>query len=171
MVAKNPTKEKTKKSYELGLNEKYFFSYTNEIEITDRLVRKLYYLLHMDIKDIKKKKLRQKLAYLQTELEETKLVYEQCVDKFNMDFSEELMKDSHDDDSEYPTDNPFEKIDSDMDEEMLKDIYKKIAVKVHPDKKHGDEEKFKVLNRANKNKDYGLMMDMADELNIKIRNY
>ena len=88
------------------------------------------------------------------------------IDKFNMDFSEELMKDSHDDDSEYPTDNPFEKIDSDMDEEMLKDIYKKIAVKVHPDKKHGDEEKFKVLNRANKNKDYGAMLEMADELNL-----
>ena len=62
--------------------------------------------------------------------------------------------------------NPFEKIDSDMDEEMLKDIYKKIAVKVHPDKKHGDEEKFKVLNRANKNKDYGAMLEMADELNL-----
>jgi hypothetical protein len=70
------------------------------------------------------------------------------------------------DDSEYPIDNPFEKIESDMDEEMLKEIYKKIAVKVHPDKKHGDEEKFKVLNRANKNKDYGAMLEMADELNL-----
>jgi len=118
------------------------------------------------ILELRYKKIRQQIRYLQTELEETKLVYEQCVDKFNMDFSEELMKDSHDDDSEYPTDNPFEKIDSDMDEEMLKDIYKKIAVKVHPDKKHGDEEKFKVLNRANKNKDYGAMLEMADELNL-----
>jgi hypothetical protein len=39
MVAKNPTKEKAKKSYELGLNEKYFFSIRVEIEIIDRIVR------------------------------------------------------------------------------------------------------------------------------------
>ena len=39
MVAKNPTKEKTKKSYELGLNEKYSFSTNNEIEIIDSIVR------------------------------------------------------------------------------------------------------------------------------------
>ena len=106
------------------------------------------------------------MRYLQTELEETKLVYEECVDTFNMDFSEQLMKNIETDDSEYEVDNPFEKIDSDMDGEMLKDIYKKIAVHVHPDKKHGDEEKFKVLNRANKNKDYGAMLEMADELNL-----
>ena len=106
------------------------------------------------------------MRYLQTELEETKLVYEECVDTFNMDFSEQLMKNIETDDSEYEVDNPFEKIDSDMDGEMLKDIYKKIAVHVHPDKKHGDEEKFKVLNRAKKNKDYGAMLEMADELNL-----
>ena len=69
------------------------------------------------ILELRYKKIRQQIRYLQTELEETKLVYEQYVDKFNMDFSEELMKDSHDDDSEYDIDNPFEKIDSDMDEE------------------------------------------------------
>ena len=170
MVAKNPTKEKTKKSYELGLNEKYFFSNTNEIEITDRLVRKLYYLLHMDIKDIKKKKLRQKLAYLQTELEETKIVYKDSLNTFNLDFAtymtgnEPIENEIH---TKIPKD-PYEEIQTEIDDETLKNVYRKVAGKTHPDKKDGNEKEFKRANEANKNKDFGQLLEMADEYGIDV---
>ena len=39
------------------------------------------------LQKIRYKKVRQKLRYLQTELEETKLIYQVCLDKFNDDFS------------------------------------------------------------------------------------
>ena len=45
----------------------------------------------MDLKEIKKKKLRQKLAYLQTELEETKAIYKDSLEKFNTDFRNYLL--------------------------------------------------------------------------------
>ena len=120
------------------------------------------------IKELRYKKTRQQLRYVQLELEETKLVYENCVDKFNIEFKDELFdtKEEHKEEVE----NPFFKIKTTVDEKTINDIYKRIAVKVHPDKQTGDEETFKILNRANKNKDYGLMMNMADELNIKIKN-
>jgi|TARA_B100000287_G_scaffold300977_1_gene284074 hypothetical protein len=117
------------------------------------------------LKELRYKKTRQQLRYLQTELEETKLVYEDCVDKFNQDFSEELMKDN-DPHIHEEVDNPYDIIDSDVEDDVIHDIYKKIALRVHPDKKTGNEEKFKLLNKANKNKDYGAMLEMADELNI-----
>ena len=119
------------------------------------------------LKELRYKKTRQQLRYVQLELEETKLVYENCVDKFNIEFKDELL-DSKEEQED--VENSFFKIRTTVDEKTIKDIYKRIAIKVHPDKQTGDEEKFKILNRANKNKDYGLMMDMADELNIKIRN-
>ena len=50
----------------------------------------MYYLLYMDLIDIKKKKLRQKLAYLQTELQETKIIYKDSLSKFNIDFREAM---------------------------------------------------------------------------------
>jgi len=121
-----------------------------------------------ELQKLRYKKTRQQLRYLQIELEETKLVYAQSLDKFNMEFSEYLAKQSDKQEhSDTIPDNPFERIESDVDEEILKEIYKKIAVKVHPDKQTGNEEKFKILNSANKNKDYGAMLELADELNIE----
>ena len=39
------------------------------------------------LQKIRYKKVRQKLRYLQSELEETKMIYQVCLDKFNEDFS------------------------------------------------------------------------------------
>ena len=36
------------------------------------------------LQKIRYKKVRQKLRYLQTELEETKMIYQVCLDKFNI---------------------------------------------------------------------------------------
>jgi hypothetical protein len=122
------------------------------------------------IKTLRYKKTRQQLKYIQLELEETQLIYEDCLEKFNRDFKDELM-DSRD--SEEPlteVDDSHLIIDSSVDKKILNDIYKKIAIKVHPDKKTGDEDKFKELNNANNHNDYGKMLDMAENLGIVIED-
>ena len=122
------------------------------------------------IKELRYKKTRQQLRYIQLELEETRLIYEDCVDKFNIEFKDELIESRE---FEKPITEPDDfhlKINSDIDEKTFNDIYKKIAVKVHPDKKTGDEDQFKELNSANKNKDYGVMLEMAEKLGIQIKD-
>ena len=51
--------------------------------------------------------------------------------------------------------------------EELKDKYKRVAKKTHPDK-GGDSDEFKKANEANRNKDLGALMEMADDLGIEV---
>ena len=64
----------------------------------------------------------------------------------------------------------YDKLDTDVSENTIKDIYRKVAAKTHPDKQDGDEEVFKKLNKANKNKDFGTILEMADEYDIPIES-
>ena len=121
------------------------------------------------LQKIRYKKVRQKLRYLQTELQETKLIYKNCLDKFNTDFAEYLMNDESD--ISAPIDSEevkYDKLDTDVDDETIKDVYRKVAAKTHPDKKDGNENEFKKLNKANKNKDFGTILEMADEYDVPI---
>lgn len=122
----------------------------------------------MDIlKQLNYKKTRQQLKYLQIELEETKFIYAKSLDKFNAEFNDQLDNSNiNKQEPESSTASSFESLQSEVDNEILKETYKKIATKVHPDKVSGDEEKFKILNTANKNKDYGAMLELADELDL-----
>tara|TARA_R100000329_G_scaffold109407_1_gene89858 strand:- start:31 stop:570 length:540 start_codon:yes stop_codon:yes gene_type:complete len=123
------------------------------------------------LQKIRYKKVRQKLRYLQTELEETKLIYKHCLDTFNTDFAEYLMNDESD--ISAPIDSEevkYDKLDTDVDDETIKDVYRKVAAKTHPDKKDGSEDEFKKLNEANKNKDFGTILEMADEYDIPIES-
>jgi len=123
----------------------------------------------MNLGDIKKKKLRQKLAYLQTELEETKVIYKDSLSQFNTDFREymagtnELENEVH---TKIPKD-PYEEIQTEIDDDTLKNIYRRVAAKTHPDK-GGDGKEFKRANEANKNKDFGQLLEMADEYGIDV---
>lgn len=123
------------------------------------------------LQKIRYKKVRQKLRYLQTELEETKLIYKHCLDTFNNDFAEYLV--NEDTEISAPSDSEevkYDKLDTDVDDETIKDVYRKVAAKTHPDKKDGDENEFKKLNQANKNKDFGTILEMADEYNVPIES-
>jgi len=124
----------------------------------------------MDLKDIKKKKLRQKLAYLQTELEETKIIYKDSLSKFNIDFRE-LMSGTNPLENEVHTKipkDPYEEIQTEIDDDTLKDVYRRVASKTHPDKKDGDSKEFKRANEANQNKDFGQLLEMADQYGIDV---
>ena len=123
------------------------------------------------LQKIRYKKVRQKLRYLQTELEETKIIYKNCLDKFNTDFAEYLFGEEGDMSKSMDSEEvKYDKIDTDVSEETIKDVYRKVAAKTHPDKKDGDENEFKRLNQANKNKDFGTILEMADEYDVPIES-
>jgi len=85
--------------------------------------------------------------------------------KFHKDFSQDI--------NEIPKDekvdnkDPYEEIQTDIEEDTIKKVYRKVAAKTHPDK-GGDEEKFKIAAKANKNNDFGTLLELADELEIDI---
>ena len=57
----------------------------------------------------------------------------------------------------------------DVDDDTIKEVYRKVAGKTHPDKKDGDDKMFKVANEANRNRDFGALLEMADELELDIK--
>jgi len=122
----------------------------------------------MDLDSIKNRKIRSQLRYLQLDLEETKIIYEDCLLKFNNDFRS-YMLDTQPDLSVPPQtskDTNLE-IKTDVEEDTFKQVYRKVAGKTHPDK-GGDSDKFKKANEANRNKDLGALMEMADELGVEV---
>lgn len=119
----------------------------------------------MSLDKIKKKKLRLKLRYLQTELEETRLIYDKCLTTFNTDFSQMLGGEPQPQ-KETPKD-PYKKIETEVDEDSFKDVYREIASKTHPDK-GGDEDLFKEASIAKKEKDYGKLIELADDLGVDV---
>ena len=48
----------------------------------------------MDLESIQNKKIRNQLRYLQLELEETKIIYQGCIEKFNNDFRSYMLDDN-----------------------------------------------------------------------------
>jgi len=115
---------------------------------------------------LRQKKIRQKLRYLQYELMEAKIIYKNSLQKFHKDFSNDI-KDQPKSDEQVDTTDPYEEIKTDVSEDTMKKVYRKVAAKTHPDK-GGDEEMFKIAAKANKNNDFGQLLEMADELEIDI---
>ncbi len=89
------------------------------------------------------------------------------MERFRVDFSKEIEPDESVKQAQ-DTKDPYEEIQTDVSEDTMKKVYRKVANKVHPDKKGGDEEMFKIAAKANKNKDFGALLEMADELEIDI---
>ena len=116
---------------------------------------------------LRQKKIRQKLRYLQLELMETKIIYKNSMERFRVDFSKEIEPDESVKQAQ-DTKDPYEEIQTDVSEDTMKKVYRKVANKVHPDKKGGDKKKFQIASKANKNKDFGALLEMADELEIDI---
>ena len=118
-----------------------------------------------DLIKLRQQKIRQKLRYLQLELMETKIIYKNSMERFRIDFSQDIEPDEsvkHAQD----TKDPYEEIETEVSEDSFKKVYRKVANKVHPDKKGGSKKKFQLATEANKNKDFGALLEMADELEI-----
>ena len=121
-----------------------------------------------ELKLLHQKKIRQQLRFLQLELEETKVIYKKSLEKFNADFRGYMNSDGVSmPEKQKPTEDENLKIQSEVKDDTFKKVYRKVAGKTHPDK-GGDSDKFKKANEANRNKDLGALMEMADDLGIEV---
>ena len=120
-----------------------------------------------DLIKLRQKKIRQKLRYLQLELMEAKIIYKNSLQKFHKDFSGDV-KEQPNSDEKVDTKDPYAEIQTEVSKDTMKKVYRKVANKTHPDKKGGDKEKFQLASEANKNNDFGQLLEMADELEIDI---
>ena len=75
---------------------------------------------------LRQKKIRQKLRYLQLELMEAKIIYKNSLQKFHQDFSEDI-KDQPKSDEQVDTTDPYEEIKTDVSEDTMKKVYRKVA--------------------------------------------
>lgn len=121
----------------------------------------------MDLESIQNKKIRNQLRYLQLELEETKIIYQGCIEKFNNDFRSYMLDNNPEPTQVKMTEDNNLKINTEVDDDTFKQVYRKVAGKTHPDK-GGNKSDFAIANEANRNKDYGKLLEMADELGIKV---
>ena len=120
-----------------------------------------------DLIKLRQKKVRQKLRYLQLELMEAKIIYKNSLQKFHKDFSGDI-KDQPKPDEKVDVKDPYAEIQTEVSEDTMKKVYRKVANKTHPDKKGGDKKMFQLAAEANKNNDFGQLLEMADELEIDI---
>ena len=95
-----------------------------------------------DLIKLRQQKIRQKLRYLQLELMETKIIYKNSLRKFHQDFSQDISEQPKPDEK-VDTKDPYEQIETEVSEDTMKKVYRKVN-KVHPDKKGGDKEKFQL---------------------------
>ena len=120
-----------------------------------------------DLIKLRQQKIRQKLRYLQLELMEAKIIYKNSLQKFHKDFSQDIKPEENNKDK-VDIKDPYEEIKTDVSEDTIKKVYRKVANKTHPDKKGGDKKMFQLAAEANKNNDFGQLLEMADELEIDI---
>jgi len=122
------------------------------------------------VKLLHQRKVRQQLRFLQLELEETRILYDRSLEKFNHDFRKFMLENPSDyqaDGKQKLSEDENVKIETEVDDDTFKKVYRKVAGKTHPDK-GGDDSKFKEANEANRNKDLGKLMEMADELGVEV---
>ena len=125
---------------------------------------------------VQQRKIRQKINYLRTELEETTLIFEDAVKHFNSDFGEYFNNDV----SSIPDIPKVSSVELEFNipKKEVHDIYRRIALKAHPDKLISqdipEEEKeyktnlFKEAKLAVDSNDLARVIDIADELKIDL---
>ena len=115
--------------------------------------------------NIKIKKLKLKIEWLRLELDETNQIFTKCLDKFYKDFAY-CIRDAK---KNEPVDHeePFS-----ISPEITNKLFKEIAIKTHPDKKHTEtNETFVKANKANEKNDLSVLLSIAKELDIDVAEY
>jgi len=115
---------------------------------------------------IHQRKIRSQLRFLQLELEETRIIYQNSVEQFNRDFRKFMSGPQPEQVSKIEEDTNLV-LNTEVEDDTFKQLYRKVAGKTHPDR-GGDDEKFKEANEANKKKDLGKLMEIADEIGVDI---
>ena len=122
---------------------------------------------------LKQKKLTSKVSYLRSELEETTLIFQDCLVNFQKEFGSYLKDYSSDKDNPIKTELEF-----DIPDRQVNILFRRIAGKTHPDKlihKDISEKEFnkrvtlyKRANNAVKQKDWAKLKDIAITLDIDL---
>ena len=122
---------------------------------------------------LKQKKLTSKVSYLRSELEETTLIFQDCLVNFQKEFGSYL------EDYSSNKDNPIKtELEFDIPDRQVNILFRRIAGKTHPDKlihKDISEKEFnkrvtlyKRANNAVKQKDWAKLKDIASTLDIDL---
>ena len=112
------------------------------------------------------KKWVHKYKYLKYELDETKDLKEKYQQDFNSKFT---FKDKKDPEVIIPKEDIIESSPKKQKNKEVKELYKKLSKKLHPDK-GGNEDEFKELNSFYKDENILEMAIKAEELDIEIPN-
>ena len=106
------------------------------------------------------KKLKSEYKFLKVEVEYQAELFETARKEFDKKFSN-LLNLNVPNEKKVKEKKPVRK-------KSLTKVYKKLAQKIHPDKKTGDTEDFRKLKKSVDDNDIDTMMDLADEYNIDI---
>ena len=106
------------------------------------------------------KKLKSEYKFLKVEVEYQAELFETAKKEFDKKFSN-LLNLNVPNEKKVKEKKPIRK-------KSLTKVYKKLAQKIHPDKKTGDAEDFRKLKKSVDASDIDTMMDLADEYDIDI---
>ena len=106
------------------------------------------------------KKLKSEYKFLKVEVEYQAELFETAKKEFDKKFSNLL-------NLNIPNEKKVKEKKS-VRKKRLTKVYKKLAQKIHPDKKTGDTEDFRKLKKSVDDSDIDTMMDLADEYDIDI---
>ena len=106
------------------------------------------------------KKLKSEYKFLKVEVEYQAELFETARKEFDKKFSN-LLNLNVPNEKKVKEKKPVRK-------KSLTKVYKKLAQKIHPDKKTGDTEDFRKLKKSVDDSDIDTMMDLADEYDIDI---
>ena len=107
-----------------------------------------------------------KYKYLKYELNETEELKDKYQNDFNLNFT---FKDKKDPEVVIPKEDELKSNPKKVKNKEVKDLYKKLSKKLHPDK-GGNEDEFKELNSFYKDENILEMAIKAEELDIEIPN-
>ena len=106
------------------------------------------------------KKLKAKQTFLESVHEEKNYIFQsKAVPMFHKDFAEIIPK---------PEKQRY-KNERKKPRKLVNDVFKKLSTKLHPDK-GGDKELFQKANEAKENNNLSELLDIANELNMKIED-
>ena len=124
--------------------------------------------------ELKRKKLQRQILYLRTELEETTFIFQDCLVEFDGEFRDYFKDQSNKDHKKVTTDPP----EFDIPKEDVKNVFKKIAQKTHPDKLIKEDtssstykekvDMYKEALGSVENKDWSRVIEIAMELGIDV---
>ena len=124
--------------------------------------------------ELKRKKLQRQILYLRTELEETTFIFQDCLVEFDGEFRDYFKDQSNKDHKKVTTDPP----EFDIPKEDVKNVFKKIAQKTHPDKLIKEDtststykekvDMYKEALGSVENRDWSRVIEIAMELGIDV---